>query len=304
MLNHQDLQIILRIIYDPNTPHESRKEAENKLNSFQNLQDSWKIHVDLITTLSNSPSIGSGGGSGADEQMLFLLCFGLNKILWKNWPNLSSNAHESISQSMIQLLMDRFHKLPLYARSKVEQVIATICKNSVSYDIGFQLVNTCNNSSLSPIIAISAFRTILEEVLTNDNRIRPDNRLKLSKDAYEIAPQLVSMTCNACVTAVQSNDTSALTICLNLLKVIISKIQIGPHINNETLNLLFMISELAANSSVFNEPSLNAVEVLSEFMCRRYIPPDVQGGVHAKEAVASALVDLVAKAVNLIRKYW
>ena len=291
MLTNQDLQSILRVIYDPNTPHESRVQAEHRLDTFQNLEGSWKIHIDLIT-------------SERDEQMLFMLCFGLNKILWKSWSTISEPNHDMIASVMINFLIERFNNLPLYARSKVEQVIATLCKNYVSYDVGFKLVNACNNSPNSHIISISVFRTILEESLSNDTRLSPDKRSKLSKDALDIAPQLVSLACNACVTAIQSCEYNVLTTSLNLLKIIISKIPIGPHVNNETLNLLFSIAELASTSTNFNEPSLNAVEALSEFMNKRYIPPSSDGSLQAKEAIASVLVDLVSKAVNLIRKYW
>ena len=209
MLTNQELQQIILVIYNPNTSYETRKVAENKLEYFQNLDDSWKLHLDLIIS------------QGIDGHMLFMLCFGLNKILWKKWTYLSESEHEYITSIVIKLLIDQFASLPLYTRSKVEQIIATLCKNYVSYDVGFKIVNM---SSHSPIISISVFRTILEESLSNDVRLSPDKRTKLSKDAYEIAPQLVLLACSACVTAISSREYHVVIASLQLLKIIITKV--------------------------------------------------------------------------------
>jgi predicted metal-dependent TIM-barrel fold hydrolase len=130
-----------------------------------------------------------------------------------------------------------------------------------------------------------------------------DKRLLLSKLAVEIAPQLVLLSSSTCLEILQQNqhETTALMTSLQLLKVIISKIPIGNHLNMDVLYMLLSIVEVSATSQDYLLASLNAVEILTEFMSKRFIPTGHSNG--DKESVANTLVGLVTKAVHILSQY-
>ena len=303
MLSLPELQIVQKIIYDPMSPKEQRREAESRLDQFQKLDGSWHIHIQYLQT----PQV--------DDSLLFLLCIGLDRIIWRVWSTLSTTDQEGIINTIIQILVTRFATLPSFVRSKIEQILATICKNNVSFNILFQLTQYCEQSSLSPLIGISAFRTVLDEVLGNDMRVASDRKSVLTKIASDISSQLLNMACNLCVQNIQngSGDCESLLTSLALIKVIVSKIPVGQHINTATLYLLYSIAELSATSPSYKTTSLSAVEALTELMSKRYIPThtslastpvDYSPSTAGRNASVAVLIEMVAKAVNLIKLYW
>lgn len=176
MLSLQELQVAQKLIYDPTSQRDQRREAESRLDQFQKMEGSWQIHIQYLQT----PQV--------DDPLLFLLCIGLDRIIWRVWPTLSRPDQEGIINTIIQILVTRFATLPSFVRSKIEQILATICKNSVSFNILFQLIQYCEQTSLSPLIGISAFRTVLDEVLGNDMRVASDRKTMLSKMASDVSP--------------------------------------------------------------------------------------------------------------------
>lgn len=303
MLSLQELQVAQKLIYDPTSQRDQRREAESRLDQFQKMEGSWQIHIQYLQT----PQV--------DDPLLFLLCIGLDRIIWRVWPTLSRPDQEGIINTIIQILVTRFATLPSFVRSKIEQILATICKNSVSFNILFQLIQYCEQTSLSPLIGISAFRTVLDEVLGNDMRVASDRKTMLSKMASDVSPQLLNMGCNLCVQNIQagSGDCESLLTSLALIKVIISKIPVGQHINTSTLYLLYSIAELSASSPSYKTTSLSAVEALTELMSKRYIPThsslastpvDYSPSTAGRHASVAVLIEMVAKAVSLIKLYW
>jgi hypothetical protein len=294
MFTIEDLQYIRNIIYDPSSTYESRQEAERKLEAFQNIEGSWSYHIQLLNSV--------------DDQLLFLLCIGLQKIIWKMWNRLQLHERELIISTIIQLYLSRFFQLPLYARSKLEQTLSTICKVNKSYQVIFQLIEKSEQMQLNQIIGVSTFRTVLDDVLGNDSRLSPNDRNILSKLAFEIAPQLIVLPCQLCVQLLQTsiNESEELLTSLQLIKVILAKVSVGPHVNLDVLNLLFSIAELSATKPLnFSNASLIAVEALTEFMSKRYVP-SMSGATPntVRENTAAVLVELVSKAASLLQLYW
>ena len=334
MLSNHELQSIQSIIFNANSSNEARKAAELQLERFCEQPDAWKIHINLLQT--------------ADTNNIFLLCIGLNKILWKSWSLLTIDEIKYISESLIILLVNKFETLPTYSRSKIEQLLSTICKNTISYDVLFQLIQYCDNLSKSSntnststytnrLIGISASRTILDDALGPDSRLSPDKRTMLTNIAStQLVSYLINTSCQACIDIIniQSTNTThihtpietdTLETSIQLIKVIISKVPLGQHIDENTLNLLFAVAELSATTTnnnthtyiQYKQASLFAIETLTEFMSKRYLPANGAGTTAGsgnngtglpsnsnREYMTGILLGLVAKAVNLIKVYW
>lgn len=302
MISIIELQDIQKIIYNPKSSHKDRSLAEAKLDNLENAPGSWRIFLHLL------PNV--------DDQSLFLICLSLNKVIWRTWSGLQEAEQSAISQTVIELLVRKFFSLQLYARSKLEQVLATICKIQVSYNVLFKLLDHCDQSTLQGrLIPASAFRTTLDEVLGVDSRVAPKDRTYLGKSAFDISPQLTVLACQICVESIQTETfpssgassnihSECLSTSLQMLKVIVTKVPVGPHITLDVLHLLFAVAELSASSpnptASHNQASLSAVETLTELMTKRYIPNE-HGG---KDALVAVLLDMVAKAVVLIKKHW
>ena len=353
MLSNHELQSIQSTIFNPNSSNEARKAAELQLERFCEQPDAWKIHINLLQT--------------ADTNNIFLLCIGLNKLLWKIWSILTIEEIKYISESLIILLVNKFETLPAYSRSKIEQLLSTICKNTISYDVLFQLIQYCDNLSKSShttatnttstytnrLIGISASRTILDDVLGPDSRLSPDKRTILTNIAStQLVSYLINISCQACIDIINiqsthtthihtSIKTDTLETSIQLIKVVISKVPLGQHVDENTLNLLFAIAELSATTIIttntnnssnthtyipYKQASLLAIETITEFMSKRYLPANRTAGTATgtgnngagtsgtagnglpsnsnREYMTGILLSLVAKAVNLIKVYW
>jgi hypothetical protein len=326
-LSVEELQILVATICNPSTDQGTRQAAERRLQELQNEEGSWRAHIQLL--------------GAVEDTLLFFLCLGLQRIVWKQWSSMNVGDHEIISQALVTLLATKSASMPLFARSKAELVLAAVCINSYSFSPVLQLVESVDPQIV--FAGISALRTILEEVYQIDSRIAPASREVLIKAANEIIGPATQLACNVCQSSLQGNlgCSPSLLAAIALLKVIIGKAEIAAHITPDVLNLLFVIAQLGANSGTnYVEASVRAVGVLTDLMGRRYIPrgivpspavfvnntpsPLSPGSVHrvgptagpngsrsplpfsptpAKDVGADVLVDLVVKAINLLQTY-
>jgi hypothetical protein len=276
---------------------------------LQSEENSWVAHVQLLPVV--------------EDTLIFFLCLGLQRIIWKQWNVMSVESHEAILNSVISILVRTTSPLTLFARSKAELVLAAICQNSYSFEPTLKLLEIANQQNI--FAGVSAMRTIIEEVFQVDPRISPPCRTVLIKEANNIALPITTLACQICISSIQSQSGSSPTLiaALLLLRAVVGKMDIGPHISPESLNLLFAIAELGAGAesskegshgsgmaSSFIDASVKAVNVLTELMARRYVPRATvamagssSAAAVGKDVGADLLVDLVVKAINLLQKY-
>jgi hypothetical protein len=136
-------------------------------------------------------------------------------------------------------------------------------------------------------------RTVLELVLFDDPQLYPEYKSTLLSAVSDIVTPLTNLACGACSSAVQAAEGSAeqkaqtVGAALELLKVIIGKLQIGPHVTTDVIELLFSVAQLGAadpsstssssgapiDAAVLERAALSAIEVLTEVMSKKYLPP-------------------------------
>jgi hypothetical protein len=262
-LSVEELQVLVATICNPATDQGTRAAAERRLQELQNEAGSWRVHVQLLLSIE-------------EDTLLFFLCLGLQRIVWKHWNAMDVGDQDVIVRAIVTLLAGKSHSLPFFVRSKAELVLAAICINSYSFAPVLQLIESGDQQVL--FAGISSLRTVLEEVYQVDSRITPSSREVLIKAANEIVGPATQLACNVCQSCIQSGSgcTPSLLVSIALLKVIVGKADIGPHISPDVLNLLFIVAQLAATEQLNNvnyvEASVKAVGVLTDLMNRRYIP--------------------------------
>ena len=105
--------------------------------------------------------------------------------------------------------------------------------------------------------------------------------------------------------AASNTDSSAVQqIALQLMRELVVKLPVGPHLSFQVLTALFGVVELYHQQQlgcvrVSGGNAVLAVEVLTEVMSKRYIPPATDGT--STDAGAGILVELVAQAVELLK---
>lgn len=337
VLSVEELQVLVAAICNPATDQNTRVSAEKRLQELQNEPGSWWAHVQLLQSV--------------EDTLLFFLCLGLQRIVWKHWNSMNVADHECIVNALVNLLATKSQSLPLFARSKAELVLAACCINSYSFQPVLSMIESTNEHAV--IAGMSALRTVLEEVYAIDDRISPSSREVLMKAANEIIAPATVLACTVCQSCLQNPSLSmaSLHVAVSLLKVIVGKAEIGPHITPDVLNMLFNIAHLGATPQAaqypsYTEASVRAVGVLTDLMSRRYLPRGVisqsplksttpsphlpmspgslaragpgagrEGSrspvpasltpqaIAAKDVGAEVLVDLVVKAITLLKEY-
>jgi hypothetical protein len=169
------------------------------------------------------------------------------------------------------------------------------------------------------LTGLSAMKTVLENVLGDDPKVDALLKAAFTAETNSILSPLTNLACTACVTSMQQapgeQSLRTMTIGLDLLKVIVSKLQIGGHISLDVLDLLFSIAETGANHSA-NSPyldvALSAMEILTEIMYKRYIPTGTAASSSSSSSSSTAsrhdqgvkiLMHLVTKTINLLKRY-
>jgi len=365
-------------ICNASCPAPMRAQAEQRLMEILSDRNAWKSYAGLLVQ--------------ASDMIVFFVCIGFQRLLWRHWSEISVEDRHLLKETVVTVLSTR--ELQPFAISKVEQLLATFCANTCSIQPAIPLLSAAaevveSTSSTSGTDqqhqqqsaamvrrGLSAMRTTLELILSEDPKLYPEHRAPLLGEVQELLQPLCNFTGRACSIALadvqqhwqgllqhvaqrqaaaaattpsllsvssstssinlnnsNSNSNSsddemgkmlagALTASLNsvsvsleVLKVIIAKQPIGPHISNDVIDLLFNAAEvgaaaiMAVNSkgreaiiaggtgnttataigngnttsgssgevqklaSDFHRVALSAIEVVTELMSKRYLPP-------------------------------
>jgi hypothetical protein len=239
----------------------------------------------------------------ASDTACFFIGIGFQKMIWRNWRNMSEEDRTSLKGVVGDVIINRTNLQP-FARSKLEQVLAAICANSCSLEpVLVLLVPDASNPNVS--IGLSATRTVLDLILSDDPQLYPEYKPALSSAVMDIVAPLTNLACNACTVAIGGNavatgsTATALSSALDLLKVIVSKLQVGPHITCEVLDLLFRVASQGCSSSGAAErAALSAVEVLTEIMGKKYLPPRSSQSSSGSSSSSSSSSSSGARAAN------
>lgn len=247
----------------------------------------------------------------ANDTIVFFLGIGLQRLIWKYWTHMDQSQHDSLLQTLKETLLNRAD-LQTFSKAKLEQVLAAICVASSSLQPVFSIICQVDNPGF--LTGLSAVKTVLENVLGDDPKVDSISRESFVAESGPILAPLTNLACTACLSAMQQSQSESslrsMKIGLDLLKVIVSKLQIGPHITLDVLMLLFSIAEAYPDpSSPFHELAFSAVEILTEVMYKRYIPTgstpsssSSSGGSKSDQGV-KVLMHLVAKTIDLLKRY-
>ena len=111
-----------------------------------------------------------------EENVVFFLAQGLNKFVWANWRVLSPHDKEHLTNG-ITMVLKRRSDIPPFARSKIEQILASIC--ALSGSLAPVLVLVVEASAPGAELGLSALRIALEEMMSNDSKLTPAHKKAL-----------------------------------------------------------------------------------------------------------------------------
>jgi hypothetical protein len=267
----EEFNELVNLICNNASSLEIRNNAERKLLEKLSIFDSWKLYFPFLFQ--------------ANDTICFFICIGLQRLLWKYWDDYSADDKLLFTQTIIQLLKTR-KDLQLFSKSKLEQVLGTICILTCSIKPVVEIIVEANNSDC--YIGLSAIKTVFELIFSDDPKFIPSQQKILIISVQDIIIPLTNLACNSITIALQQlqqqqnqhifTDQSLilLTTSLELLKIIFSKLPIGTHLTIEIITLLFTISEFGCDeNSVVNSKqnaSLVAIEILIEILNKKYLP--------------------------------
>lgn len=312
----EEFDRLIETICNGATPAQTRTAAEQRLMEVLCNLNSWKLYANLLYQ--------------ASDTVCFFICIGFQKLVWRHWRNIAMEDRLMLNQTIIQTLTNRTN-MQTFAKSKLEQVLAAICANSCSIEPALGMLSEANNPHVST--GISAMRTVLELILSEDPQLFPEFRPTLLSAVNDIVVPLTNLACGACNTALhhaegpKEQNSLTVTTSLDLLKVIVLKLQIGPHITADVIELLFRVAELSsphnspqhsthnAHNNITTEDAkraaLSAIEVLTEIMGKKYLPPRANnstssGGNSGSSGSSSdslyMLKEILVKTVLLLQK--
>lgn len=277
----EECQSLIKQITDYATTSNDRSYAEARLNQIMTLTPFWQNN---LTCLQN-----------VDDTLLFFMCQGLQKYIWKHWFEFPGNEQEVISNIIMSTLFQRSTTLSNYARSKLEQLLGTVCTLSTSLDPVLKIASVTSNPNETDnlIVGVSALKTILDDVLTPNPRIPPEKLKQLLQIAESNSVAITQLAYQSTLLGINQGggENPLLYYSLELIKTVLSKLPVGAHISMDLLILLFNIAENMFQSSP--RVAIVAIESLSELMGKSYLPPNVGS--------SNILNELVVKAVALLR---
>eukprot|EP01038_Epipyxis_sp_PR26KG_P009793 gene9793-13175_t len=295
-------------ICSSSSSYEIRSSAEQRLLVILSDINLWKIYLSYLL-LDN-----------INDTIRFFICIGLQRLIWKYWGTghtleFSNDDKMRLTNTIIQTLTQK--NMQAFAKSKVEQVLGIICASSYSLEPVLGLLVDAN--SPGAFTGLSAIKTVLELILSDDPKLFPEQKVSLLIATQNILVPLTNLACSACSVALQVNNDEnfhMMLVSLELLKLAISKLQIGPHISADVVTLLFSIAELGADrENVYHRAAISSIEVLTEIMNKRYLPPSplIQNNIDSSSnnpfnrkepnSNLSVLLDIVVKLVSLLKKY-
>jgi hypothetical protein len=278
----EECQLLINQITDYATSSVDRSHAETRLNQIMTLTSFWQNNLTCLQSVNDT--------------LLFFMCQGLQKYIWKHWFEFPSNEQELISNVIMTTLFQRSTTLSNYARSKLEQLLGTVCTLSTSLDPVLKIASATSNpnetGSNNLIVGVSALKTILDDVLTSNPRIPPEKFKQLLQIAESNAIAITQLAYQSTLLGInEGGDSPLLYFSLELIKTILCKLPVGGHISMDLLILLFNIAENMFLSS--HRVAIVAIEALTELMGKSYLPPNVGS--------SNILNELVLKAVALLR---
>lgn len=290
-----DFDSLISIICNPSSSLEARGNAERAL---------LDVFSDVYQWRTCLPALYQ-----ANDSVCFFIGIGLQRLVWRNWSSLLAEDREALTSSMTAVLVNR--SLPAFTTAKLEQVLAAICVMSLSLQPVLNLVH----DSLS-FAGLSAVRTVIEVSLSDDPKLSPTMVNTLKQICQSIVIPLTNLACSAVTQTPRSGNLASglgsgnlALVGLDLLKIIITRLPLGPHITADVLGLLFVEASTGSGTSrdsgsgttlaasvVGSGPGTGtafiALELLTEILLKRYIPPG-GGELHA----------IVSKVIHLLQAY-
>lgn len=190
--------------------------------------------------------------STADDNVVFFVSQGLQHFVWAHWRDLQPAEKAIISSEIINIIEGRGQSMSQYARSKVEQVLAAVCALSESLSPALSLVKEPGSPGVE--VGLSTLRTVCEELLSDDKRLTIDCHLLLVGEVAKVAAAAMSLSCRICADVLRSGaaDGPLLHLSLDVMKLFISKLPVGPHLSAEALDILCALAERGIDSSIGN----------------------------------------------------
>ena len=148
--------------------------------------------------------------------------------VWRNWSSILSQEEKGLfSKSITDTLVYR-RDLSHFVRSKIEQVLASICIESQTLAPVLSLITNINDPNIH--IGLSALRTSLETIFSDDPQIFPEQRRIILMELSNVICQLTDVISSISFSAFSSctnADTIQLLLSLELTNLIISKVEVS-----------------------------------------------------------------------------
>lgn len=288
---------LIQIICSATTNVDSRTSAERRL--LELLSDPTLLHSYLPLLFT------------ANDTVTFFLCIGLQRFIWKHWLSpsmLTSSDKEMLVNTVVNVLINKVNMLT-YTRSKLEQVLATICilSNTLQPILNLLVQPTEPNC----FKGLSAVHTLLESALMDDSKIDLSMKQQVHLAITQILQPLTNLACNSMVSVLSSpltNDSAMLlNISLSVVKVIVTKLPLGEHISEDVISLLLSCIEISQNNTMLHTSAMNSIEIITEIIVKKYIPSSssnaANNGVKAVDNSINILMGIVIKAVNQLKSF-
>lgn len=289
---------------------ESEQSTSARFAALCQAPGSWRIFLQILPDPTTH-----------NDTVFFFLSIGLNRVLWTQWQAFSIEERDLFASQVMALITTRSHSLQPFARLKLEQVLAGICANAGDFSPVTQLLVSPDSSDASSIskamVGLSALKTALDEALGDDPRLMGTQKTAVTQAANNI---ILPATRHACTTLTLALTTLTSTpsldpglveaysqlvqVSLGLLQTIVLRVSVGQHLSQDVLDLLFSIAQLSTQQAEFSSSSIQAIEVLSELMGKKYLPPApsaLKPGNSPSDQSADMLVALVSKAIYLMQ---
>lgn len=227
----QELQgLAVAVMHASSGSQQERAAAERRLMAIQKDETRWRINLQVLYV--------------ANSDVVFFIAQGLRQFVWSHWRELSAQDKEYLTQGVVECIR-RPTALTLYGRSKLEQILSSICIMSGTLAPVLGLVVEASQPGVE--VGASALRTVLEEVLSDDNKLSTEQRKALVAAASSVALPAATLACQICdgVRASGIEDGPLIMIAIDLLRVLVSKLPIGPHLNASVLQSLCALAERA-----------------------------------------------------------
>ena len=313
--------------------NEERCRAEASINTLIE-------HPDALDTLLR-------GLYEVDEMVFFFILIGIQRVIWKRWRFLTEEDKNRLSGVIIDLILTKSDSLQKFSQSKLEQILANICAQAGSLEPVIQVLNAMTGGGQAAsgeeasdeglakvrkkITGLSALSTVLDEALNmEDPRLTLEQRKAVSSAAANMVVPATTLACtiiseSLTITTSLASSGEGLQgvharalnthfyssrVALETIRVIMVRIEMGPHVTPQVLDLLFAVAKLGLRgASSFNgvvsggeveEVSKLAMECLHELMLKRYIP---NNGGGSGSGTSDTLMFLANNSLGVLQEF-